>query len=60
MTQNKVVRVCGRCHGTGYIIVGGHQNQCPDCDAHGYAMVDKEVYYRQLRWEHKNRMELEK
>jgi DnaJ-class molecular chaperone len=56
----KVIKVCGRCNGTGYIITGGHQSMCLDCDAHGHTLVDKEVYYRQLQWEHKNRREKEK
>lgn len=57
---DKVIKICGRCNGTGYTITGGHQILCPDCDAKGHTLVDREIYYRQFRWEQKNRKELEK
>lgn len=59
MTE-KVIKICGKCHGTGYIITGGIQDQCPDCGNKGHTLVDREIYYRQLRWEQKNRREKEK
>jgi len=57
---DKVIKICGRCNGTGYVITGGYQTPCPDCKNHGHTLVDREVYYRQLHWEQKNRRELEK
>ena len=45
------MKPCGRCHGTGQIIIGGHQNPCYECEGKGYELVDKEAYFRELRRE---------
>ena len=58
--SEKVIKVCGRCNGIGRTITGGHQTMCPDCKGHGHTLVEREIYYRQLRWEQKNRKELHK
>jgi len=47
----KVIKICGRCKGAGYVITGGHQILCADCDGHGHTLVDREKYYRELRRE---------
>jgi predicted RNA-binding Zn-ribbon protein involved in translation (DUF1610 family) len=57
---DKVIKICDRCKGSGSLIAGGRQFLCPDCDAIGHTLIDREVYFRQLHWEQKNRKELEK
>lgn len=50
----KVMKPCSRCHGTGQIITGGHQNPCHECEGRGYSLVNRDVYYRELRRELRN------
>lgn len=48
---HKVMKTCGRCHGAGQLIIGGHQNDCPECEGKGFTLVDRKTYYKQLRLE---------
>ena len=53
-TSEKVMKPCGNCHGTGQIITGGYQNPCYECEGKGYFLVNRDVYYRELRREARN------
>jgi len=52
----KLIINCKHCKGSGVLKDG----ICVECQGHGYKLVDKEIYYRQLRMEQKHRLEKEK
>lgn len=47
----KAMKPCGRCKGTGQIITGGVQDACHECEGRGYFLVNRDVYFRELRRE---------
>ena len=44
------------CKGSGFI----DKRLCHECDGRGFRTIDKQVYYRQLRREQKDRLEVKK
>lgn len=47
----KVMKPCSKCGGSGHKIIGGYQNECTACEGHGYTLVDKKTYLKELRSE---------
>lgn len=54
--SDRVIVTCKSCRGTGILGI----EPCSECDGKGHRTLNKQVYYRQLRREQKNRLEVEK
>lgn len=56
MKNIRIILNCKRCKGRGL----SSGKRCADCEGTGYKVVDKEIYYQQLRMEQKTRKELQR
>lgn len=60
MNQKEIVLECSNCHGSGVVGHGEDQIKCFLCKGYGSFTIDREYYFRKLRWDQKNMREHEK